>query len=268
MITGTTRLYAVLGDPIHQVQVPSLLNPLFGQLGVDAVLVPVHARPENLAEVVRGLQRIENLDGLLITVPHKIPACRFADELSRTVTITGSTNAMRRNPDGTWLAENFDGAGFVKGLERAGHPPAGRRVSLVGAGGAGSAIAVALLDAGAAHLSIYDPDTGRLADLLSRLERHWPGRAAAVAAPALDGVDLAVNATPLGLRPDDPLPFEPEQLPPGCVVADIVMKPRETPLLKAAAALGHPVLPGFAMLHHQLDLYRAFFCLDAQKHGD
>ena len=260
-ITGTTRLYAVLGDPVTQVQAPAMLNPVFAGLGVDAVLVPVHVEPAHLADVVTGLQRIGNLDGLLITVPHKIEMCAFAEVLSPAVRAAGSTNALRREQDGRWTAENFDGAGFVLGMAAAGHELAGRRVTLVGAGGAGSAIAAAVLDAGAARLQVCDPDEAKLSALLDRLAARRPGRVAVGHVPELTRADVVVNATPLGLRPDDPLPFDPALLPAGTVVADLIMKPRETSLLRAAAAAGLPVHHGAHTLSHQLGLYRAFFRL-------
>ncbi|WP_406407619.1 shikimate dehydrogenase family protein [Streptomyces sp. NBC_01643] len=260
-ITGSTRLYAVLGDPVTQVQAPAMLNPVFAGLGLDAVLVPVHVEAADLAGVVTGLQRIGNLDGLLVTVPHKIEACAFADVLSPAVRAAGSTNAMRREPDGRWTAENFDGTGFVRGMAAAGHELAGRRVTLVGAGGAGGAIAAAVLDAGAARLQVCDPDEEKLSDLLDRLAARGRGRVAVGPAPELERADVAVNATPLGLRADDPLPFDPASLPAGAVVADIIMQPRETPLLRAATAAGRPVHHGAHMLSHQLDLYREFFRL-------
>ncbi|MFE2727626.1 shikimate dehydrogenase family protein [Kitasatospora sp. NPDC059327] len=260
-ISGTTRLFAVLGDPVSQVRAPALLNPYFAEHGIDAVLVPVHAPAGRLAEVVTGLQRAANLDGLLITVPHKIEVRRFADRVSRTVELTGSANALRREPDGTWFAENFDGTGFVRGLRRRGHEPRGRRVALIGAGGAGSAVAAALLEAEVARLSVCDLDRSRREGLVTRLAAHWPGRVTADERPDLAAADLAVNATALGLRPGDPLPFDPAGLPPGALVADIVMKPRETGLLTAAAALGLPVHHGNHMLDQQLALYADFFGL-------
>ncbi|WP_405793833.1 shikimate dehydrogenase family protein [Streptomyces sp. NBC_01506] len=260
-ISGTTRLYAVLGDPVAQVKAPGLLNPLFDRLGLDAVLVPVHTRPENLADTVRGLRCVENLHGLLFTVPHKAAARALADTVSATVAVTGTANAMRREPDGGWHADNFDGSGFVRGLCEAGHRPAGRRVSLIGAGGAGSAIAVGLLTAGVKRLSVYDPDTPRLSALLAQLERHWPGRSAATTPQALEDAEIVVNATPLGMRPQDPLPLSPARLAPSCVVADIIMKPHETALLRAAAAQGHEVHHGIHMLEQQIDSYREFFGL-------
>ncbi|WP_309235674.1 shikimate dehydrogenase [Streptomyces sp. TRM64462] len=268
-ISGTTRLYAVLGDPVAQVQAPAMVNPLLAALGRDAVLVPVHAPADRLDEVVRGLQAIGNLDGLLVTVPHKAAVRRFADVLSPAVELSGSANALRREPDGRWHADNFDGAGFVAGLAAAGRRTAGARVVLVGTGGAGCAIAPALLDAGAARLVLHDLDHDRAAALAARLDTRWPGRTVcrAPGAPVdadtdADAADMVVNATPLGLRPDDPLPFEPAKLAPGTLVADIIMKPRETALLREAAAQGLPVHPGAPMLERQLDLYRAYFGFD------
>ncbi|WP_411082304.1 shikimate dehydrogenase family protein [Streptomyces sp. cmx-18-6] len=261
-IGGSTRLYAVLGDPVAQVQAPALLNPVFARLGLDAVLFPVHAPADRLGAVIGGLQRIGNLDGLLITVPHKIEACRYADELSPAAALVNSTNAMRREADGRWYGDNFDGAGFVAGLLSAGHDPRGKRIFLAGAGGAGTAIAAALLGAGASHLSVYDPDPDRVATLTGRLEGSAPGRTTGSAAPRLHDADVAVNATPLGLRPGDPLPFAPDRLPPGSVVADIVMRPRETELLRRAAELGLPVHHGIHMLGHQVALYQRFFRLE------
>ncbi|MGW7056809.1 shikimate dehydrogenase family protein [Streptomyces sp. NPDC054887] len=259
-VSGTTRLFAVVGDPVAQVQAPAMLNPLFARLGADAVLVPVHVSPQDLADVVRGLGRVRNFDGLLITVPHKAACLAFADDVSPAAALSGSTNAMRRTPEGRWQAENFDGAGFVRGLRAAGHEPRGRRVSLAGAGGAGCAIAVALLGAGA-HVTVWDRERDRVERLVQRLAGYGDGRIAGATAPV--AADIAVNATPMGLRPGDPLPFDPATLATGTVVADIVMKPRRTALLAAAEARGLAVHYGAPMLAEQLRLYREFFHLDA-----
>ncbi|WP_155370890.1 shikimate dehydrogenase family protein [Catellatospora vulcania] len=258
-ISGTTRLYAVLGDPIAQVQAPTLVNELFQAAGRDAALVPMHVTPEGLAEALAGLARLANLDGLLVTVPHKAAVARLASAVSPTVAITGTANALRRQPGGGWYAANFDGDGFIRGLRAQGHEPAGRTIALIGAGGAGSAIAAALLDAGADRLTLTDTNPARARDLASRLADSRPGRVHTTVTPALADADVAVNATPLGMAPGDPLPFAPHELPPGALVADIVMHPADTPLLRAAAALGHRVHQGHHMLRHQLDAYRDFF---------
>jgi shikimate dehydrogenase len=258
-ITGRTRLVAVLGDPVEQVRAPSLLNPLLAAAGADIVVLPVHVRPDDLDAVVRGLKRTVNLAGLLVTVPYKVRALRYADARSAAAELAGSTNALRRLDDGSWHADNFDGAGFLAGLIEAGHVPQGKQVALVGAGGAGRAIAPALLGAGVERLVLHDLDEARTNELVGRMACHWPGRVAAGSGADLRVADIVVNATPLGMRPGDALPFDPALLRPGALVADIVMKPRETALLRRAAELGHPVVPGEPMLRHQMDLYRSFF---------
>lgn len=260
-ISGKTRLFAVLGDPVEQVRAPQMLNPVFSSLGIDAVLVPVHAPVGQLGEVVRGLQRSRNVDGLLVTVPHKDAVRRFADVNSPAVELAGSANALRRGEDGRWYGENFDGAGFVTGLVGAGHPPTGRRVALVGAGGAGGAIAAALTTAGVDRLDVFDHDAARVESVVDRLSRYAPGRVVAGARDALGSAHIVVNATPVGLRTGDPLPFDPAALADGTLVADIIMTPRETELLKAAAARGLPVHHGHHMLAHQLEMYLDFFGL-------
>ncbi|MEU3752558.1 shikimate dehydrogenase [Streptomyces olivoreticuli] len=258
-ISGTTRLYAVLGDPVAQVKAPGLLNPLLSERGLDAVVVPVHARTHDLAEVVGGLKRIGNLDGLLVTVPHKAALCALADELGPAAALIGTANAMRRDPDGRWYADNFDGLGFVRGLRAAGHTVRDSHVTLVGAGGAGSAIAAALLMAGAARLSVHDTDRARLDALLLRLGSRWPDGIGALGPGDLETAGFAVNATPLGMRPEDPLPFDPSKVRPDAVVVDVVMKPHETALLSAAAATGRRVHHGIHMLEQQVPCYRTFF---------
>ena len=95
--TGNTRFFAVVGDPVIQVKAPQLLNKVFAEEGVDAVMIAVHARPEQLATVIRGLQAMENFSGMLITIPYKFAACEFADKVSLAVQVSGSTNALRRN---------------------------------------------------------------------------------------------------------------------------------------------------------------------------
>jgi len=256
--SGTTRLFAVIGDPVAQVMAPELMNPLFLERGCDAVLTAVEVKPENLSTVLEGLKQIANLDGILVTVPHKFAVCSQIDTASEAVSLAGSANAMRREPDGSWSGDNFDGTGFVRGLQIAGHGPAGKVVSLVGAGGAGVSVAVALMIAGAHQLYVTDISAERASRLVERLSQKWPGRISTSAAPHPRS-DIVVNATPIGLAETDPLPFDPATLSQRAVVADIIMKPAETRLLKVAANFGLSTHRGIHMLTNQVELYREFF---------
>lgn len=258
--TGTTRLYAMLGHPITQAKAPPLMNRLFTDLGVDAVMVPVQATPDALPGVLAALRRIDNLDGMLVTIPHKFAVCDGVERLSPAVQLAGSANALRRAADGAWEAENFDGRGFLVGLEAQGWSPGGKVIGLVGSGGAGVAIAAALVEAGAASIRIRDVRPAQAQQLVQRLNAHRAG-VAQLEPETTDwqGVDIMVNATPLGLQPTDPLPFDPQALPVDTLVAEIIMKPRETRLLQRAQARGMPVFHGEHMLWPQIDMYRRFF---------
>ncbi len=110
--TGATRLYAVVGHPVEQVKAPGLMNRLFAERNVDAVLVPVKAEPSRLTTVIEGLKSIANLEGILVTVPHKFAVCEHVDRLSESAELAQSANILRRESDGSWSADNFDGQGF------------------------------------------------------------------------------------------------------------------------------------------------------------
>lgn len=265
---GATRLYGVIGDPITQVQVPALLNRVFADRRVDAVTVPFHARAGDISVVPTGLKRIANLDGLLVTVPHKFAVLDHLDRASLDVELAGSANAVRREADGTWSGENFDGQGFVAGLKQAGHDPRGKSVALIGTGGAGVAIAAALLGNGVSCLRLTDILPARADSLAKQLDDCWPGVVQAHATVELDGVEIAVNATPIGLRDIDPLPFELDDLPPDAVVADIIMQPRETRLLQAATERGLRIHHGSHMLTEQIPLYCRFFRIPSGRSCD
>jgi len=259
---GATRLFVILGDPVAQVQAPRLMNQLFHEEHRDAVMLPVHVAPDALSTVMRGLQGIGNLDGILVTIPHKFAICEFIDHPSEMVRLTGAANALRRDADGRWSGENFDGRGFVAGLHDQGHATEGRRAALVGTGGAGVAIGAALVAAGVRSLAVTDLAPDKAIELVARLDTLRPGVARFEPAINWREVDLAINATPLGLRADDPLPFDVAALRADALVAEVIMKPARTALLEAAARRGLATQPGLHMLASQIALYRTFFGLD------
>ena len=163
IVDGATRLYGIIGHPIDQVKSPELITPKFRAAGRNALMLPMHVIPERFDETVRGLKALANLDGIVITVPYKVRIVAHVDRLLSTAERIGAINAMRREPDGTWVGDMFDGRGFVRGLSGLGHTVAGRRALLLGAGGAGSAIAFALVEAGAASVTLFDIDLRAMA---------------------------------------------------------------------------------------------------------
>ena len=258
---GNTIVLATVGDPVAQVQTPVRMPELFAARGINATWVPLHITPANLAVLPAMLRGIENFHGCSVTVPHKMAMLALVDRATPRAVLSAGLNLVRREADGTLTGDMVDGLGFVAGLAEAGHSVRGKSAWLVGAGGAGAAIAAALCEAGVARLWVQDADPPRARLVADRLAPAFPAiQVLAVQAPPA-APDFAINATPLGLRPDDPLPFFVAGLPDNAVVCDIVMKPAITPLLRSAGARGLAIHPGAPMLTAQMPLYLEFFGL-------
>ena len=253
-----TALYGIVGDPIAQVRSPELFNARFRARGLDAVMVPLHVTGEGLEAALAGFRAVRNLYGLVITVPHKPAAARLVRSCSDRVRLAGAANVLRPVAGG-WDGDLFDGEGFAVGLEGHGVDLRGRRCALVGAGGAGSAIGLALVSRGIAELTIDDADAGKAANLAERL--NATGRVSASVGRPGRATDIAINATPLGMNPHDPLPFDARVLRPDALVADVIMKPRITRLLEEARKHGCRIQEGAPMLDGQLDAIWTFFAL-------
>ena len=261
-ITGSTRVFMILGDPVAQVRAPEQFNHLFARHGVDAVMVPAQVPPSHLAPFVRQVFSAHNIDGLLLTIPHKSAVLPLLDRCDRLGSLVQAVNAVRRNADGSIDGALFDGIGFVKALDHFGIRQRGSNVLLVGVGGGGVAIAASLAERGVARLALYDLDASRCAAVAAMLREAWPDCDVVVASssdPA--GFDTVINASPLGLKADDPLPFDPARVDADAAVVDILMKNQPTPLLRSCHARGVAAYPGFEMMIQQAPEYLAFFGL-------
>lgn len=266
IVDGATRLYGIIGDPIAQVGSPRAFTQRFRAAGRNAILVPLHVLPTRFDETVRGVMALGNLDGLIATVPYKARILKHIDRVLPTAEQVGAVNAMRREPDGKWTGDMFDGRGLVRGLAGKGHSVAGKRVLLIGAGGAGSAIACALAEAGAAAITLTDLDAEKARALAGRVTTAFPGCKVVLAAPpapVAEGHDVIINATPIGMKPDDGLPAPLGQLAPQVVVADVILKEAPTALLRHAQACGCPTMGGQSMLEGQVDEMLRFFGVHA-----
>ncbi|MFT3956911.1 MAG: shikimate dehydrogenase [Piscinibacter sp.] len=262
-ISGTTRVFLILGDPVAQVRAPEVFNHLFRKHGADAVLVPAQVPTAEFANFARTALKARNIDGLWLAIPHKTGMVALLDRCDALGRIAGAVNAARRNADGSIEGGLFDGVGFVKALDQWNIPVAGQRVLVVGVGGGGVAIAASLAQRGVGELALFDAAAGRAAEVAARIRAEFPItlRTPASADPA--GYDLVVNASPLGLKAGDPLPFDVARLDAGAAVVDILMKNQPTPLLRACHARGITAHPGFEMLVQQMPEYLSFFGFDA-----
>ena len=242
-----------------QVRLPQVMEVVFAELGVNAVWVPMHVNHEGLRVVLQALRTMRNFRGITVAIPHKPTVAAMLDRLSPRAQAAGAVNLVRLDPDGKLYGDIVDGAGFVRGLELGGHSVKGASAWLVGAGGGGSAIATALAEAGAERLHVTDTDAARAQGLVERLQRHYPKMITDVVTAPPASLDYAINAAPCGLQPEDPMPFDPSLLPAKTVVCDIIMKPKETRLLKAALARGMSVHHGHHMMDAQVPMYLQFF---------
>ena len=236
-VTGTTRLYGLVGDPLTTAKSPELLNRLFIEQRADAVCVPFAVKDDDLPAFVTGARVLGNLSGVLVTMPHKQRMLSFVDELHPTARQVGALNVIRCDKDGRWVGAIFDGLGCVLGMQWEGNDPANKSVLLVGAGGAGRAIAFAVASAGARALTIFDVDERR-ADELANSVSAATGCTTNSGSADPRGFEIVINATPLGMRTHDPMPVDPERLDPGSIVVDIINSPEPTPLCRAADARG------------------------------
>lgn len=261
MITGATRVAAVIGSPARHSLSPTILNAAFTAAGADWVYVAFEV-PEGRASDAIAAMRTLRLGGLSVTMPHKSTVHDAVDELTPVAAALGAVNCVFWNGDRLG-GDNTDGAGFVDALRLdEGVEVAGRRCAVVGAGGAGRAVVRALAEAGAADVAVVNrsPEPAARAAALA-------GPQGRVGTPAdVAAADLVVNATPLGMGAGEavgtraggtttaapgPLPLDPTLLRAGQVVVDLIYHPAVTPLLAAAEAQGAVTVNGVGMLVHQ-----------------
>lgn len=261
MISGHTRFIAHLGYPTTTFKAPMIYNPYFESIGLDAIVVPMGVDAAAYPALLRPLFAAHNIVGALVTMPLKIPTLGLVDEVSPTARIAGAANAVKRLADGRLVADMFDGEGFVGGVRRHGRAVAGAAVLVVGSGGVGSAIAASFAKAGAGRLALFDVNAAAAEALAGRLAAQYPKLALEVGGNNPAGFAIVVNATPLGMREADDLPFDPARLDPATFVGEVVMKAEHTRLLRAALVRGCAVQVGTDMLFEQIPAYLDFFGL-------
>jgi shikimate dehydrogenase len=249
MISGTTRVAAVIGWPVEHSRSPQMFAAAFAQARIDAVMIPIGVPPEAFAQVVAALGTMRAI-GACVTLPHKLTAAALCDELSPAARAIGAVNCLAF--DGRRVAgHNTDAEGFTDSLVAAGFAPAGKRCVILGAGGAARAVAYGLTTSGAREVEVI----ARRPDEVSwAAARPWsPGQLA----DSLSRADLVVDATPMGLTDDDDaanqaaidaIPLE--ALGAGAWVSTLIYH-RPTRLVGRARQRGHATLDGRGMLVHQ-----------------
>jgi shikimate dehydrogenase len=261
VIDGQTRLIAHIGHPTHTFKSPMIYNPYFEAAGINAVVVPMDCTAQPFEALLKAVFSLGNIMGALITMPHKVSVVGLLDQVTATVRVAGACNAVRRTPDGRLEGDMFDGTGFVRGIVRKGFDPAGRRALVVGSGGVGSAIAASLAGAGVGAITLFDVNALAAAQLAARLRMQYPAIDVGTGHNDPAEFDLVVNASPLGMNDDDPLPVDVARLSADTFVGEVVMKHDTTAFLAAAQARGCRTQVGTDMLFEQIPAYLEFFGL-------
>ena len=259
MINGNTELIAHIGYPTHSFKSPQIYNPYFAHAGINAVVVPMGCKPDDYPAYLKAVFSLTNIRGALITMPHKVVTVGLLDEVTPTVRVAGACNAVKRLPDGRLVGDMFDGAGFVRGVQRKGLQLAGARVLVVGSGGVGCAIAASLAGEGIAAIALFDVNTASANALAERLKQNYPAIAVSTGSNDPAGFDLVVNATPMGMNEGDPLPMDMSRIAPSTFVGEVVMRTEMTAFLLAAQARGCRIQVGSDMLFEQIPAYLEYF---------
>ena len=246
MISGTTKIAAVIGSPVRHSRSPRIHNAAFAAAELDWVYVAMEVQAGRGQEAVRALSLL-GIGGINVTMPHKTDAARASDTLTETATALHSVNTVVVNADGSTHGDSTDGEGFIRGAADAGLDVAGHSVLLLGAGGAARAVAAALVTHGAhVHVAARRRDAASdLADCVPGVDvSPWPE-----SGPS--GAEIVVNATPIGMGNDTTTPVQPRA---DQWIVDLVYHPVETAWLAEARSIGARPVGGLGMLVHQAAL--------------
>ena len=250
------ELVGVLGDPVDGNPTGVMEEAGFESAGLNWRYITVKVLPGDLDAAMAGV-RAFNMRGVNLTMPHKINVLRHMDALSDAARIIGAVNTVVRRPDGTLFGENTDGKGFVQSLRDADIPLAGKRVCLLGAGGAARSIGVECAMAGAAKITVINRDAGRGQALAQTIAKNTEAAAEYIpwngTAHIPEDTDILINATCVGLHPhgDECPDVDFDGVRPGMYACDVVFNPVDTPFLQRAAARGARTLDGLNMLVNQ-----------------
>jgi shikimate dehydrogenase len=258
LIDGKTRLIAHIGYPTDSFKSSMIYNPFFEARGINAAVIPMGCRADDYASFLKQVVRLANVQGALITMPHKVTTLSLVDDASVSAKIAGACNAVRIDARGSMIGDMFDGEGFVRGVRRKGRRVAGASAFVAGCGGVGSAIAASMAKAGISRLGLYDVMPPSMNALAERLRVHYPKLDVTAGSSDASGYDIVVNATPLGMK-NDPLPIDVNRISPSSFVGEVVLSEEITPFLAAVRAKGCGYQVGTDMLFEQIPAYLEFF---------
>jgi len=255
VVSGKTRVYGVIGDPIDHSMSPTLQNAAFEALGLDCKFLAFHVKPAEVEKALAGMRAL-GIQGLNVTMPHKSAVIGFLNEVDENAKLLNAVNTIK-NVDGKLQGFNTDGVGALRALRENGADPKGKKITLLGAGGAARAIAFALAPE-TAELCIINRTLNSAAELSNLLYQKFNSKIFAYALSPLTlkanlaEADIFINATSVGMKPNaSETPVPKRWLKKNLTVMDIVYNPVETKLAREAKAAGAKVVSGVEMLLYQ-----------------
>jgi len=242
-VSGKTKIVGIFGNPIEHTLSPAMHNAAFRTLDLDMCYVPFRVLPENLPDAVRAVRSL-GLLGVNITVPHKENVIPLLDEVDREALFIGAVNTIV-NTDGRLKGFNTDGRGFMSSLSEEGISTEGKDVVIIGTGGASRAVSYYLSEK-ASKLYLYDVDRPKAERLINDLKKIRNNVFSLADPKNIGKPHIMINATPLGLKSEDPLPLDPDFIAPDSVVCDLIYK--KTRLLQEAEKKKAKTINGSGML--------------------
>jgi shikimate dehydrogenase len=258
-INGKTRLFGIVGDPIEQVRSPEMVSWEFQQRHYNAVLIPIHITQNDFNDVIPDIMRIHNLDGLIFTIPFKVKAIKLAKTLGPQASLVQAINAIKRQSNGDWRGEIFDGVGCVEAFKRRGIALTDKRIQLIGLGGAGSAICVAVAHERPSLMRLFDLNERSTEQMTKLVKQISPKTTVEVGIPRCDDLDILMNASPVGMLSDARLPLAAKTFDKNLVVFDAIVMPENTPLLLLAQDCGCVIVRGREMMLGQISRLVDYF---------
>ena len=258
-VNGKTRVYGIVGDPIEQVRSPEMVTWEMQKRDHNAVLIPMHIARDEFDTVMPQIMRMRNLDGLIFTIPFKAQAIALAKTLGPQASQIGAINALKKHSNGAWSGEIFDGIGCVEAFKQRGITLQDKRLQLIGLGGAGSAICVALAYEKPKLLRLFDINAQTTERMVKMVNTISPQTVVEVGLPLAEGIDILLNASPVGMLSDARLPLAVEQFKKELIVFDAIVMPENTPLLSLAQDCGCQVVRGREMMLGQISKIVDYF---------
>ncbi|RCW49392.1 shikimate dehydrogenase [Paenibacillus prosopidis] len=252
-IDSNTVLFGVIGNPIRHSKSPIMMNRAFKETGINGVYAAFHVTSDRVADFAAGV-RAMGIRGVNVTIPHKLDIMSVLDDIDAGAQVIGAVNTIV-NENGRLIGYNTDGIGYVRSLKEEVEPElAGKRIVVIGAGGAARGIVYALSNENPAHITIANRSLERAKELTDAFQDKCDIQAIPddQLQAACQQADIIINTTSVGMFPNtDDTPVDAAWLKPGAVASDLIYNPIKTKFLQEAERHGCRTHGGLGMFIYQ-----------------